>query len=413
MNGLWRRPDFLKLWFGQTISLLGTQITLLAVPILAAVLLQATPAQMGILSALQLAPALLLGLLTNLWIDRVPRRPLMIVIDVLRALILFTIPAAGWMGFLSINLLYGLGFLLGSANFLFTVLYRAYLPALVEKEDLLEANSKLEVSSALAEIAGPGFAGWLVDWLSAPFAIVVDAVSYLVSAFSLAWIKKPEPAPAVSDDREPVGSKLTSGLRLIFCKPVLRAITFSAMTSNFAGGFYSALLVLYITRELELSALFLGVMYGVGSFSGVAATLLIKRLQKRFGVGPLFIAANLLIGVGWLSIPLLSWYFADPRPVILLGMLVAGFGNTTTNVTDTSLAQASAPFEQLGRYYATAEFIGLGGLPIGSLLGGALGTLLGVRGGLIVGGCIMLTAFLWPLFSPLRRMKSLPSGSSE
>ncbi|MEM5775697.1 MAG: MFS transporter, partial [Anaerolineaceae bacterium] len=157
LTGLWRRPDFLKLWSGQTISLLGTQITLLAVPILAAVLLRATPAQMGILSALQLAPALLLGLVTNLWIDRLPRRPLMIAIDLLRALILLIIPVGGWMGFLSMPLLYGLGFLLGAANFLFTVLYRSYLPALVEKEDLVEANSKLEVSSALAEIAGPGF----------------------------------------------------------------------------------------------------------------------------------------------------------------------------------------------------------------------------------------------------------------
>lgn len=407
MKSLWRHTDFLKLWSGQSISLLGSQITFLAIPVLAALLLQATPAEMGLLSALELAPALLLGLITSVWIDRLPRKPIMIGIDVLRALLLLIIPLGGWAGFLSMPLLYMLGFLLGALSFLFKVLYRAYLPSLVDRDELMDANGGLEVSNSLAEIAGPGLAGWLVDVFTAPVAIVVDAYSYLLSALSLAWIRQPEPLPAPADPAEGWKKQLTAGLRLIFGQPVLRALACSAMTSNFAGGFFSALLVLFITREMRLSALFLGFMYGVGSFSGVIAAVVIKKLQIRLGTGPLFIASNLMIGIGWLCIPVISVNFSDPRPAILLCMLVAGFGNTTTNVIDISLAQAVVPFEQLGRYYASSEFIGLGGLPIGSLLGGALGTLLGVRGGLIVGGCIMMTAFLWPLFSPMRKMREI------
>jgi hypothetical protein len=302
--------------------------------------------------------------------------------------------------------------LLGSLSFLFKVLYRAYLPSLVEREDLVEANSKLEISNSLAEIGGPGLAGWLVDLFSAPVAIVVDAFSYLLSALSLAWIHTPEPAPVPEAPGEIWHKQLTAGLRLIFANPYLRVLACSAMTSNFAGGFFGALLVLFITREMGLSALFLGFMYGAGSFSGVIATFAIKKLQTRFGVGPLFVVSNFMIGIGWLSIPVISVYFTDPRPAILFCMLVAGFGNTTTNVIDNSLAQSLVPFDQLGRYYSSSEFIGLGGLPIGSLLGGALGTLLGVRAGLIIGGCIMMTAFLWPLFSPLRKLRSIRSSTN-
>lgn len=407
-NGLWRSPDFLKLWGGQAISLFGSQITLLAVPITATLLLEATPVQMGFLGAAEMAPALVLGLFAGAWIDRIRRRPLMIAADILRAALLLVIPLGGWLGFLNMSLLYVLGFLLGSLTFLFDVAYRAYLPALVARHDLVEANSKLQVTYSLSYIAGPGLAGWLIDWLSAPVAILVDAFSYLASALSFGLIRKREPRP----EPEPISgsrwSRISAGLRLILQEPMLRAMAVSALTSNFAGGFYSALLVLYITRELGLSALFIGFMYAAGSFSGILAAVAARCLQARLGVGWTFITGDLMIGLGWLSIPLLSWYFNDPRAVILGCMLVAGFGNTTCNIISPSLAQTIIPARLLGRYNASLQFIELGGLPIGSLLGGVLGAALGVRSGLLVGGVVMLTAFLWPLFSPLRTLHAMP-----
>jgi hypothetical protein len=408
LKGLWRNPDFLKLWSGQTISLFGSQITFLAIPITATLLLQATPAQMGLLGAAEMAPALALGLFAGVWIDRLQRRPVIIAVDILRATLLLVIPLGWRLGFLNMSLLYLLGFLLGCLTFLFDVSYRSYLPSLVQRSDLIEANSKLEVTNSLSYIAGPGLAGWLVEWLSAPIAILADAATFLLSALSLGLIRQPEPLPEAERETGSLQQRIGAGLRLILNRPLLRAMAISALTSNFAGGFYSALLVIYITRQLGLSALFFGMMYGVGSFSGLLAAIGIRRLQSRFGVGWSFITGDLMIGIGWFSIPLLSWYFNDPRLVILGGMLVAGFGNTTCNITSTSLAQAIIPPNLLGRYNASLQFIELGGLPIGSLLGGALGTLIGVRGGLMVGGAIMLTAFLWPLFSPLRGLQSMP-----
>ncbi len=407
LAGLWRSPDFLKLWSGQTVSMFGSQITLLAVPITAALLLEATPAQMGFLSAAEMAPALLLGLFTGVWVDRLRRRPVMITVDILRAVILAIIPLGTWLGFLGIELLYLLSFLLGTLNFLFDVAYRSYLPSLVEQDQLLEANSKLEVTNSLSYVAGPGLAGWLIELLGAPYAILADAFSFLLSAFSFGLIRKHEPQPQASVRDEGFWKQVACGLRLILADARLRAMAASAMTSNFAGGFFSALLVLYITRELGLSALFLGFMYGAGSFSGLLAALLLKRLQNRFGLGRIYIIADVMIGLGWLFIPLLSSYFPEPRPVIFACMLVAGFGNTTCNISSTSLAQVIVPGPLLGRYYASEQFIALGLLPIGSLLGGVLGNTLGVRNGLLMGGSIMLTAFLWLLFSPLRHTHSL------
>jgi len=407
-KGLWRHPDFLKLWSGQTISLFGSQITFLALPITAALVLQATPAQMGFLAAAEMAPSLLVGLFAGVWVDRLRRRFVMVSADIARGLLLGIIPIAVLFNFLGMPLLYALGFLLGVFNFLFDVAYRSYLPSLVKRNDLMEANAKLEVTNSLAYIAGPGLAGWLVDVLSAPIAIAADAVSFFLSAFAIGSIKKPEAAPEPGADGQTMGREIMKGVRLILKEPILRAMAFGAMTSNFAGGFYSALLVLYITRELGFSALFFGFMYGAGSLSGMLSAVIIKRIQKHVGVGPTFIYADIMIGLGWLLIPVLSWGLAAPRLVIIGCMLVAGFGNTTCNITSTSLAQAVVPFRLLGRYNATDQFIALGLLPIGSLIGGALGTAIGVRGGLIAGGCVMMTSFLWPLFSPLRSLRKMP-----
>jgi MFS family permease len=406
-SSLWRHADFMKLWAGQTVSLLGSQVTFLGLPLVAALTLQATPAQMSYLSAASTAAPLLLGMFAGVWIDRRRRRSIMIAADLARALLIGLIPLGALLGFLRLEMLIAVGFLSGAFSFLFDTSYRAYLPSLVSRHQLVQANGRLEASYSLANIAGPGLAGVLVEWLTAPFALLVDAFSYLVSALSLGAIRTMEPAPISTGYRMKIWQEIKDGLNVILRSPVLKPIAISSLTLNFAGGFYAALLVLYITRVLGLDALFLGSMYAVGSLSGLGSAILGKRIMLRFGLGWTIIGSAILIGFGWSFIPA-SGSVTVPQVVIIVGMLFAGFGNTTYNIHITSLAQSIVRPHLLGRYNATMNFFALGLLPLGSLIAGALGTFFGVRTGLFVGAGIMSTAFLWTLFSPLRKLVQIP-----
>jgi MFS family permease len=303
--------------------------------------------------------------------------------------------------------LVGVALLSGAFSFLFDTSYRAYLPSLVPRSQLLQSNGRLEASYSLANIAGPGLAGALVEWLTAPFALLVDAFSFLVSAFSLGAIRMVETAPAKVDYRVKIWHEIKDGLNVILRSSVLRPIAISSLTLNFAGGFYAALLVLYITRVLGLNALFLGSMYAVGSLSGLVSAVLGRRIMRRLGLGWTIIGSAILIGFGWSFIPS-SGSVAIPQAVIIAGMVFAGFGNTTYNIHTTSLAQSLVSPHLLGRYNATMNFFALGLLPLGSLIAGALGTFFGVRTGLFVGAGIMSTAFLWTLLSPLRKQVQMP-----
>src|SRR5437867_8121574 len=235
-SGLWQHPDFLKLWAGQTVSLLGSSVTGLALPLAAVLVLNATPAQMGIMRAAQYLPFLLLGLFAGVWVDRLRRRPVLILADAGRALLVGSIPVAALLGVLRIDVLYVVALLVGVLTVFFDVAYLAYVPSLVPRDSLTEGNSKLEVSRSFAGMAGPALAGALVQLVTAPVALVVDAASFLVSAASLSLIRTPEPKPAALAHGRSIWRDAGEGLRIVGGHPVLRTLAGQLATMQLAGG---------------------------------------------------------------------------------------------------------------------------------------------------------------------------------
>ncbi|HUY99078.1 MAG TPA: MFS transporter [Thermomicrobiaceae bacterium] len=259
-GGLWRHPDFLKLWVGETVSLLGSQVTLLALPLTAVLTLHANAAQMGYLTAIQLAPSLLAGLFAGVWIDRVRRRPIMIAADLGRFALLLGIPLLAVAGRLGMAGLYPIAFLVGILTVCFDVAYQAFLPSLVGREQLVEGNARLEVSRSGALIAGPGLAGLLVGLVTAPFAIAADAASFLGSALFLLGIRTPEPVPVDHGTSRGTRREIAEGLGIVLGNPLLRAIAGSTGTSNLFSSAISAIVILYATRNLGIGPGLLGLI---------------------------------------------------------------------------------------------------------------------------------------------------------
>jgi len=411
LTGLWRHPDFLKLWLGQTISLFGSQITEWALPLAADLILKATPAQMGVLVAARTTPFFLVSLFAGVWVDRLRRRPVLIVADLGRAVLLGFIPLAALAGWLRLEQLFIIAFLTGILTVFFDTAYQAFLPSLVERDQLVEGNSKLAFTLSAAELAGPGLAGGLAQWLTAPIAIALDAVSFVISAFCLIGIRKLEPQPS------PIGHpniwrEILEGLQVIASDPRLRAIAASALALNFFGGVYDALIVVYVTRELGLAPLFVGLRFFAGSFSGLFIALWSDRLARHLGLGPSIILGAFLIGLASIFVPLTG----GPPLVALLLMgisgLIGGAGNMTYNISLTSVAQSIVPERLLGRYNASLSFIALGLLPLGSLIGGALGQRFGLRMAMVVFAIGSVSAFLWVFLSPLRNLRKIPASAS-
>src|SRR5262249_13220130 len=260
VGSLWHHPDFLRLWAGQSVSVLGDQVELLALPLTAVLNLHAAPAEMGLLGAVEYAPFLLIGLVAGVWIDRRRRRPVVLGADVGRLILIGSIPAVAIAGRLSMGYLYCVAFAAGTLKVLFDVAYQSYLPALVARDQLVEGNSKLEVSSSVAQIAGPGLAGVLVQILGAPVALAVDALSFAVSVVSLTLIHTPEPAPVKPDKQAGMGRELREGMATVIQSPLLRAIAGCTGTANLFSNVSMAIFILYASRELAIAPAGLGII---------------------------------------------------------------------------------------------------------------------------------------------------------
>jgi MFS family permease len=412
LTGLWRHPDFLKLWAGETISLLGSQVTLLAIPLTAAMTLKATPLQMGTLGTVQYIPWLLVGLLAGVWVDRVRHRLVMVLSDLGRAALLGLIPLAAVAGILRMEHLYLVGFLVGILNVFFEVAYTAYLPVLVQRERLVEGNSKLQASASVAEIGGPGLAGGLVQLVTAPIAIAVDSLSFLVSALSLTWIGTPEPRPIPTDDSRNIISEIRDGLRLVFANPILRAFALASVTTNFFVDVHLAVFVLYVTRELGISPVILGSIYAVGSIGGLLGSLFAERLVKRLGLGRVIVGVQILVTLAVLVIPLSGRQFWIALPLIVTAEALWGFGAVVYVVNTVSLRQAITPDRFQGRVTASLRFVTWGVAPLGFLLGGVLGEIIGLHATLMVAviGPILSVACL--VLSPVPRLREPPVPES-
>ena len=402
---LWHHPDFRKFWAGRTISLFGSEITMLALPLTAILTLDSTPAQLGVLTAAATLPSLLVSLPAGAWVDRLRRRPMLIGADLGRALLLGSIPLAAVLGLLRIEYLYLVAALASALTVFFDVAADSYLPALVPRGQLVAGNSKLAASESLAQIAGPGVGGVLVQLITAPLTILVDAGSFLASALCLRLIRRAEPAPPAGSQEQRIWHEIDEGLRLLAREPVLRAFAGCSGTLNGFGGIGDALFRLYALRHLAMSPALLGTIYALGSVAWLFGAVLVNRVTLRLGQGPTMLLGALLIGVANLLVPLAGVLLGAALPLLVCRSLLLGIANPLYNVTSTSMQQALTPPRLLGRVNASMEFIGVGTLPLGALIGGILAEALGVWNALLIGALGGLLAVLWLLLSPVRSLR--------
>ena len=410
LRSLWTNLDFVKLWTGQTISELGSRITREGIPLAAVLVLHAGTVQMGFLSALGGAAVLVFGLVAGVWVDRLRRRPILIAADLGRAAILVSVPAAAVAGVLSMGQLYAVAALAGILTVFFDVAYQSYLPALVAREQILEGNSKLALSSSIAEIAGPGLTGILVQLITAPIAILFDAISFLFSALMVLLIRKPEP-PAVPREPEHLVTETLAGVRFIFREPTLRALGLRSATTFFFMGFFGPLYVLYAIQILHLRPALLGVVIAMGGVGAMVGSVVAPRIVQRFGLGRTFIVASLVQGLTNLLIPL-AGLVGTPGTLLFLAvaclMVPQLFGDMAFmvyNINEVTLRQTVAPEHVLGRVNAGMQLLARGIWPIGSLVGGFLAAALGVRATLALAATGVVLSTLWLFASPLRRVR--------
>ena len=411
-GGLWRHRDFLSLWGAETISQFGSQVSFLALPLVAILALDESAFRVAALTSVTFLPFLLFTLPAGVWVDRLRRKPILVLADVGRALALLSVPIAHWTGGLTIWQLYLVGFVTGLCTVFFDVAYQSYIPALVGRTDVVEANSKLEISRAAANIGGPGMAGGLVSLLTAPVAVLVDAASFALSALLLLGIRKQEEAPA-REERRSLRHELAEGLRYVFSHSYQRTMVAMTAISNFFGQVVFSILLVYAVRELGLTAGTIGVVLAIGNLGTLAAALTAKRIGDRLGVGRTILLASCLFGPGTLLIAVAPQNNAIP--FILASMLVIGFGGILYNVTAISLIQAITPDRILGRANASRRFVVWGVVPLGGFAGGALASTIGLRETMVVGALGGLLTVVPILFSPLRsvgKMSELEPQSS-
>jgi MFS family permease len=406
---LWRHPDFLKLWAGESVSEFGSQITLLAVPTVAILILHAGPFQVGILSALEFLAFPTLGLIAGVYADRIRRRPIMIVCDIGRLLALGSIPVAYSLNLLTLEQLYVVALLTGIFTVFFDVSYQSYLPVLVDRPNLIEGNTKLEVTRSASQIAGPAAAGFLIQWIGGARAVAVDAASFLASAIALVAIRKPEPEPQPGTQSGKRGfiPEMREGIEVVFKNQYLWRIAGSTATSNLGSNMiFGAVFLIFAYQDLHLSPALVGVVFAISSGGWLVGALLASRAARSLGLGMTLALASAAGGLFSLAMPLALL----GAPAVVLSVL--GFLTFITipvyNINQVSLRQAITPDRVQGRMNATMRTIVWGTIPIGSFIGGILGTSLGVVQTIILGSLVSVAASLWIFIGPVVRLKQQP-----
>ncbi len=402
---LGRDPDFNRLWAGQTVSVFGSMVTRAALPFTAVLFLRARPMEMGFQIAAELAPGLLVGLFAGAWADRLRRRPIMIGADLGRAALLATIPAAALLGALRMPQLYAVGFMVGALSMTFDVAYVSYLPTLVSRDRVVAANSRLAASSAVAETGAFGIAGWLVQWLGGPLTVLIDAVSFVVSAVCVGAIRAPEPAPAPVADRGAMRIEIAEGLRVVMGDPLLRSVAACRLLVDLASGAIAAMLMLFFARTLGFATGVLGMVFAVGGASSFAGAVLATRAGRRLGIGNALLACLALVAIGRL-LPPLAYGATWTALALLLGQQLAGDGaHTIFEIQLLSLTQRVTPDRLLGRVSASIAFACLAAKLAGSLAGGVLGERAGPRAVLLAGAGVTFIALVVLALSPLRALR--------
>lgn len=383
-DGLSRNPDFLRLWAAQAVSALGGRVSRTALPVIAIVSLGADAAGVAVLSALATAPGVLVGLFAGGLVDRSRKRPLLIGADLARAALILSVPIAAWAGSLTLVHLSAVAALVGMATSLFQIADNAYLPALVGQDRLVEANARLEGTEAAAEIAGPGAAGLLIQALTAPVTMVVDALSYLGSAALLGRIRAAEAPVAPEGDAAGSGASLREdlrvGLRHGLGHPVVGA-TFMALGAQalLSGGAFSALYMLYLLEHLRLDPAAVGLIISVGGIGALGGSVIAGWLGRRLGAGPAMILSLTVGQAGALLIPLAAQLGDLAVPALVLHQLVGDAFLVAFMIHAVSVRQSMLPLTVLGRVNATLHVITGALLPAGTLAAGWLAGRIGVE----------------------------------
>jgi MFS family permease len=409
-GGLWRHPDFLKLWSAETISQFGSTIDDIAFALVAILVLDASAFEVAALGTVLFLPFILFTLPAGVWVDRLPRRPILIVGDFGRAVLYASVPIAYVADVLTLWQLYVVGFLVGVFQVFFDVAYMSYLPSLVERDQIVEGNSKMEISRSAAQISGPGLGGILVEILTAPYAVLVDALSFVASGAFLLGIRKeePKPEPATVDGRRAgMRHELKEGLRFVLGNPNLRAQAGCTATSNLFSSVAFSILLVFAVRELELSPGVIGMVFSLGAVGSLLAATTATRISRRFGIGPTTIAVAALFGPAMLLVAFAPAGNAAV-PFFVVAQLVFGFTVVVYNIVQVSYRQAICPPRLQGRMNSVMRFVVWGTIPIGTLLGGALGSTIGLRPTIVVGAVGGGLAVLWIVFSPQRHLRELP-----
>ena len=395
---------FRRFWLGQSISLFGDQISLIAVPLTAVLVLHANAAQMGYLIAAELVPNLFFALHAGAWVDRRGRRrQTMIATDLGRGALIATVPLAYAFDALTIQQLYVVAFLVGTLSLLFQVSHASLFVSIVPRESYVAANSLLAGSRAFSFVAGPSLGGILVQLLKAPFALVVDAVSYLFSAFYLGSISPEEP-PTEEAER----GQVVAGARYVMRTPAIRSALLATATINLFNFIFWALFILYAVRSLHVRAGTLGLVLGAGAVGGLIGSLITTRLGRTMGIGPTFLLGCIVFPTPLLLVPLAG----GPKPLVLAMLFLAEFGSglgvMILDISAASIFAALVPHRLRSRVSGAYTLVNYGVRPVGSLIGGFLGSTIGLRPTLWIATVGAIAGFIWLLPSPIPKMRELP-----
>jgi MFS family permease len=412
-RSLFRHRDFLLLWSAESVSQIGSQISLLALPLVAINLLDATTFQVGALTAVEMAPFVLVGLPAGAIVDRLPRRPVMVWSDIGRAVALASVPIAYGLDALTYGQLLVVVFVTGTLTVFFDVAYQSFLPSLVTRDQITDGNAKLEISRSGAQLAGPALGGGLVQWLGAATAVAADAASFVASAIFLRGIKAREPKPDVTVDEElsrlrALAREVREGLAYVLRHRVLHLIAGSTATANFFSSMMLSVFLLYAVRELGYSAGAVGLVFALGNAGTLLAAFVAGRLTRRIRLGPAIWFGMTIGQFGALLIPIAPTAYA--LPFFFVAWALWGFGGTLYNIDQVSLRQAITPGRLQGRMNASMRFMVWGTMPFGSLAGGVLGSVFGLRETLFVAAIGGLLAVLWVSARPVWRLDAIPEA---
>jgi MFS family permease len=409
LTGIWRNPDFAKLWGSLTITHFGGQVTFLALPLTAALMLHATPLEVGVLTAMGALPYPIFGLFAGVWVDRARKLPVIVAMDVGRGLALLAIPLAAWLGALSMPLLYAVNFLIGLGSVIGWPAYQVFMTERVGRSHLVEANAKIGIADSAAQLLGPGIAGALIQWLTAPFAILLDALGFFASAWMLRGIP-PRASDAPKSLARSMGREIREGLAAVWRNPTLRALVWSVGVWQVLRHAFVAIVVLFGARALGFSAGRVGLLFmaaGVGSLVAAHAT---ERLNRRYGMGPTMLAGLAGTGVAWLMVGSATGPLWLASILFAGGLFVLDLAAMVFFINYLSLRQAATPDPLLGRVTATMISLTISAAPLGGVAGGWIADHLGLRTAMVLVGIAALgLAPLVAWLSPIARMRELPA----